>query len=190
MDLSTLGLSEEQMTELTGHIANEVNTTKEGYKEFMSKEDSTKFTQSETDKVRTEYSNKIKGFEDKIKELNPIVKSDSELEMDARVLAIEDREKALSSKQNLLDVADLLKAQGLPTELAKFLQNVKAEEVGTEITSLKVLFDTNKLDNTYVPSQHKQNNDTMTKEQFKKLGYSERAKVYTSNPTLFAKLSQ
>ena len=189
MDLTTLGLTEAQMTELNGHIATEVNTTKDSYKGFMSKEDSTKFTQSETDKVRTEYSKQIKGFEDKIKILEPVTKTDAEKAMDARVLAIEDREKLATSKEKLLSTTDMLKAQGLPAELAKLLQSVKAEEVETEITSLKAVFEALKLDNSYKPSTHKASNESMTKDQFKVLSYTERASLYTSNPTLYTKLS-
>ncbi|MFT5872846.1 MAG: hypothetical protein ACI8WT_001784 [Clostridium sp.] len=188
MDLTTLGLTDEQMVALTGHIATEVNTTKESYKDFMSKEDATKFTQSESDKLRTTYSKQIKEFEDKIKVLSPIVKSESELAMETRMLALEEKEKSVASKEKLMNTSDLLKAQGLPTELAKYL--VKAENVETEITSLKLLFDSNKLDNTYVPNAHKNNNDSMTKAQFKALNYTDRTKLYSSNAELYNKLSQ
>lgn len=179
--------TEEQQTEVTRLVNEATTNTKDSYKDFMSKEDSTKLTQSETDKMRTSYSKQIKGFEDKIAELTPVTKSDSEKEMDTRMLALEDREKLATSKEKLLNTTDMLKSQGLPTELAKYLQG--AENVETEIASLKVLFDANKLDATYIPNSHKTNNDSMTKEQFKGLNYTERAKVFSTNPTLYNKLS-
>ena len=190
MDLSTLGLSEEQMTELTGHIANEVNTTKEGYKEFMSKEDSTKFTQSETDKVRTEYSKQIKGYEDKLKGLTPVVKTEAEIAMDARLLALEGKEKEVGAKEKLLSISNDLREQGLPTELAKLLKDVKVEDMGTEIGKLKAMFDATKLDNTYKPSGHKNENDTITKEQFSKMSYMQRMNLFKSNEELYNKISK
>ncbi|MBW9169762.1 hypothetical protein K2F43_00915 [Clostridium estertheticum] len=177
----------EQQAEVTRLVNEATATTKDSYKEFMSKEDSTKMTQSETDKLRTEYSKQIKGFEDKIKTLEPIVKTDAEIALDARLLALEGKEKEVASKEKLLNTTDMLKAQGLPSELAKYLQG--AENVETEITSLKGVFEALKLDNSYKPTNHKPNNDSMTKEQFKGLNYTERASLYTSNPTLFAKLS-
>ncbi|MBU3215867.1 DUF4355 domain-containing protein [Clostridium estertheticum] len=180
----------EQQAEVTRLVNEATNTTKESYKEFMSKEDSTKFTQSETDKIRTEYSKQIKGFEDKIAELSPIAKTDSEKAIDARLSAVEERENLATSKEKLLNTSDMLKKQGLPTELAKYLQTVKAEDVETEITSLKAVFEALKVDNGYKPTNHKTNNESMTKDQFKKLNYVERSALFTSNPTLYSKLSK
>lgn len=190
MDLATLNLTPEQMVELTQHITGEVDKTKEGYKEFLSKEESTKFTQSETDKVRTSYSKQIKDYEDKLKGLTPIVKTEAELAMEVRLLALEGKEKEVGAKEKLLSISNDLQAQGLSTELAKLLVNVKVEDMETEIGKLKGMFDATKLDGSYKPTNHKNTTDSITKEQFSKMSYMERMNLFNSNEELYSKLSK
>lgn len=190
MDLTTLNLTAEQMTELATHITGEVDKTKESYKGFMSKEDSTKFTQSETDKVRTSYSKKMTEYEDKLKTLEPIVKTDAEVAVEARLVALEGKEKEVGAKEKLLSVSNDLQAQGLPTELAKLLKDVKVEDMGTEIGKLKAMFDATKLDGTYKPTNHKSADDSITKEQFSKMGYMQRMNLFKSNEALYTKLAK
>ena len=81
-----------------------------------------KYVQSETDKVRTDYSAKLKTANDEIARLKPVEKSDAEK-------ALEERISALESKG-------------------------------------------------------------ITREDFKKMGYAERAKLYAENPSLYQALNK
>lgn len=182
--------TEEQQVEVTRLVEEATNNTKETYKEFMSKEASTKFTQSETDKVRTSYSKQIKDYEDKLKGLIPVAKSDAEIAMEQRLLALEGKEKEVGAKEKLLSVSNDLQAQVLPTELAKRLKDVKIEDMETEIGKLKATFDATKLDNTYKPTGHKNDNDSITKEQFSKMSYMQRINLFKSNEELYSKISK
>ena len=79
-----------------------------------------KILQSETDKVRTEYSKKIKDLESKLpKEMTPEEKAFNE-----RVKALEEREKAIAEKEYMSTVQGKLKDKGLNEQLAQYL-NVK-----------------------------------------------------------------
>jgi len=168
MDLSTLNLTPELMTALEGHI--------------------TGLTQSEGDKIRTEYTKKMKVTEDELGKYRPVTKTESEIALDARLKIIEDKEKALSGKERLADITTKLNAQGLPSELAKYLQG--AENVETDITSLKEMFNGLKIDGSFKPGNHSTGGDAITKEQFGKMSYSERTALYKSNQDLYERLSK
>lgn len=172
MDLSTLGITPEQMTALQGHIS-ESNTT---------------YGQSEGDKVRTDYTKKMKLIEDELVQYKPVAKSEGEIALDLRIKEFEDKEKAMSGKEKLADITSKLAAQGLPSELAKFLQG--AENVETGITSLKEIFTNLKIDGGFKPVNHTGGADSITKEKFNKMGYGEKTSLYASNPDLYARLSK
>jgi hypothetical protein len=172
MDLSTLGLTEVQMTALNAHIS----------------ESNTGFGQSEGDKVRGEYSKKIKLVEDELVKYKPINKTEGELALDLRLKAIEEREKASLGKEKLTDITAKLNAQGLPSELAKYLQG--AENVETDITSLKEMFTAMKIDGSFKPVNHTGGADAITKEKFNKMGYGEKSALYASNKELYERLSK
>lgn len=188
MDLSTLNLEQEQITALEGHILEEVTKAKESFKNFISKDEVEKLTQGAGDKVRTEYSKKVKALEDELVKYKPVEKSESELQLEARLKALEDKEKEVQAKEKLLTVSDKLKEQGLPLELAKYLQG--AEDVETEINSLKDIFKSNTLENSYKPQNHKSNKEIITKEQFNKMSYIDRMNLFRSNKDLYDKLSK
>ena len=149
----------------------------------MSKADFDKKIQSETDKVRTEYSKKIKDYEAKIKELTPIEKSQTEIDLETRLAAVEAREKAIK-------LNDDLKSKGIPTELADYLNpDVDVDSLATAFNSLtNAAVEKYIADNGYVPTNHK-SGDEITKEQFKKMTYEQREKLYTENPELYKSLS-
>lgn len=190
MDLSTLNLSSEQMTALEGHIAEEVTKTKEGFKDFISKEDSTKLIQKEIEKVKTEHSKKVKTLEDELIKYKPSDKTPEQIELEKRVRAIEDRENEVKAKEKLMDISDKLKDQKLPKEFAKYLVGVENEKIETEIINLKELFNKIILDNSFKPEEHKSNKNIVTKEQFKKMSYMDRMNLFKNNQELYTKLSK
>ncbi|WP_406542432.1 hypothetical protein [Clostridium ljungdahlii] len=101
MDFKELGLSDEQSAKITEYVTGEVSKAKEGFKDYVSQEDLNKSIQSETDKVRTEYSKKLKDATDELNKYKPVEKSDGEIEMEKRLKVLEDKEKKLLRKRRL-----------------------------------------------------------------------------------------
>lgn len=145
----------------------------------ISQVDFDKKIQSETDKVRTEYSRKIKDLENKIKELTPATKTEAEIDFENRLAALEAREKAMN-------LSDALSKKGISNELSSYLRDdVDVEALATVIDGIvghKLKSD------SYVPGGHK-SGESMTKEEFRKLSMDEKERIYTENPELFKTLS-
>lgn len=146
-----------------------------------------KLLQSETDKVRTEYSQKLKTVNEELNQYKPKEKSDSEKALEERIAKLEAREKELANKEQSMTLASKLKEKNLPTDLAKYL-NV-GEDMDKTIDEVGALFGNYFLDGSNVPSNHN-GNKGITKKDFQKMGYAERAKLYAENPTLFEALSK
>ena len=173
------------------NIENTENTTVETTTETnenndvisMSTEDFNKKIQSETDKVRTEYSKRIKGLEAKIKELTPIEKSEAELDFEKRLAALEEKEKKMamldSLKANNLssDFSNYLKEDVDIAGFADFFNNAVNGEVQNKIKA-----------NGYVPAGHK-SGESLTKEDFKKMNMADREKLFAENPDLYRTLA-
>lgn len=180
---------ENKQTETT----TEVNTEQEqkvATKEVktFTEEELQKKLQSAEDRVRTEYSKKIKQMEEELKGLKPKEKSESEIELENRVQALEQKEKEIQAKERLLNVTNKLQEQGLPSQLSKYLVGV--EDVETEINSLKEIFNNNALNNSFKPQKHNNSKEKISKEDFNKMTLLERQKLYETNQELYLKLSK
>lgn len=143
-----------------------------------------KVVQGETDRVRTEYSQKIKDLE----QYKPIEKTPQEIALEERLKALEDKEKAIAEQERQAQLQSKLQEKGLDTQLYKYL-NV-GEDTDTFINEFAEVMNKTLLSGSYKPSTHKSNKDVITKEQFSTMGYMERAKLQETNPTLYAKLSE
>jgi len=177
-------------------MENETNTTVETTTETvdtvaageetitMTQTELDKKIQSETDKVRTKYSEQIKELEAKVKELTPVQKSEAELDYEKRLAALEAREKAVA-----LD--DSLKANGISKEMAKYLKD--DVDVSALAETLKSIVgaevDKHLTEEGFVPTGHKSGNP-LTKEDFKKMNMSEKERLYAENPDLYKSLSR
>ena len=143
----------------------------------------TKYVQSETDKVRTDYSQKLKTVNEELSKYKPVEKSASELALEEKMKALEEKEKELSKRENSINLENKLTAKGLPKELAQYLNvGENEDEVLTKIGELV-------LSNGNVPSNHSKSTG-VTKDEFKKMNYIERAKLFQSNPELYKALSK
>lgn len=163
MELTELNLSEEQMAVINKAI------------------------QSGADKVRTEYSTKLKTANDELAKYKPVEKSEAEKTLESRLKALEDKEKELANKETSLTVASKLKEKGLPEELASYLN--LGDDIDQSIESVGATLGTYFLNNGNKPSNHTKQ-QSVTKEQFKKMGYGERAKLASENPTLYQALNK
>lgn len=144
-----LGLNEEQTQKLTEEV--------------------TKSIQSETDKVRTEYSKKVKELE----KFKPVEKSEMEIEL-------ENTKKELETIRFLSS----LKQLGVTDDLAKYIrQDIDIEEFSQFYRGFA-----STTHNDFVPNKHNTGNNGVTKEQFSKMGIAERTKLYSENPSLYQQL--
>lgn len=143
--------------------------------------------QSETDRVRTEYSQKLKTVNEELNQYKPKEKSETEKALEERIAKLEAREKEINAKEQSMTLASKLKEKNLPTDLAKYL-NV-GDDMDKTIDEVGALFGNYFLDGTNRPTNHSTNKG-ITKSDFKKMSYSERAKLYSENPTLYKTLNK
>lgn len=163
MELTELGLSEEQMTAVQKAI------------------------QSEADKVRTDYSTKLKTANDELLKHKPVDKTDEEKEVDKKLKELEAKEKELAAKELSYTVKQKLSEKGLPSELAKYI-NV-GDDMDKAINELGGTLNGYFLENGFKPTNHAKN-EGITKDQFNKMTYSERDNLFVTNPELYKRLTQ
>lgn len=130
-----------------------------------------KLIQSETDKVRTDYSQRLKLANEEIEKFKPKNPTPEQQEY-------ENTKKEL----NQLKFAMKLKEIGVSDDLAKYLKcDIDLEDFGKFYKG----FNAQKQD--YVAKKHVENAG-VTKEQFKKMTIAEKTKLYNENPELYAQL--
>lgn len=132
-----------------------------------------KLIQSETDKVRTDYSQKLKLANNELESLRPKEKSDAEIELEQ-----------LKAELNKAKFEKSLKEIGVDDGLSKYLRaDIDLNEFGTYYKG----FTQERKD--YVAKKHV-DNCGITKEQFRVMNISERTKLYQENPELYNTLRQ
>ena len=146
-----------------------------------------KLLQSETDKIRTEYSQKLKTVNEELNQYKPKEKSETEKALEERIAKLEAREKEINAREQSMTLASKLKEKNLPTELAKYI-NV-GDDMDKTIDEVGAMFGNYFLDGTNRPTNHSTNKG-ITKKEFQKMGYAERAKLYSENPQLYEALSK
>ena len=148
----------------------------------MSKEDFDKKIQGEADRVRTEYSKKLKELETKVKELTPVEKTEAEIDFENRLANLEAKEKKMALLDSLTEngvsheFADYFKSDADIKAFANIYKSVIEKEVQRKITK-----------NGYVPENHK-SGTTLTKEDFAKMGMLEKEQLFSENPELYKTL--
>jgi len=119
-----------------------------------------KFVKSEADRVRTEYSKKLKAVEAERDALKPAEKTKTELALETRAAELSRRERTLACKEN-----------GISAEFVDLLR---------EDADLSKLGELLRTGGGYVPSGHRSGG--MTREAFQAMSYSEQAALYNENP--------
>ena len=146
-----------------------------------------KLIQSETDRVRTEYSQKLKTVNEELSQYKPKEKSDAEKALEDRISALEAKEKELANKEKAMTIANKLKEKELPEGLAQYLS--VGDDVDKTIDEVGALFGNYFLNGSNKPSNHTTNKG-ITKKDFQKMGYMERTKLFQENPQLFEILNK
>ncbi|MCR1933884.1 DUF4355 domain-containing protein [Clostridium tepidum] len=188
-------LENKQTTEVNTEQENsqEVGTDTQEVKTFT-EEDLQKKIQSAEDRVRTEYSKKIKDMEEELEKLRPKEKSQSEIELENRIKALENKEKEVQAKELQLKVSKTLSDNGLPSQLSKYLNTTGVEDVESYLGEVKNILtehiNNNALNNSFKPQSHNSNKEKISKEDFNKMTLLERQKLYETNQELYNKLSK
>lgn len=160
---------------------NELNLTEEQMASVQ------KYVQSETDKVRTDYSQKLRTVNDELAKYKPAEKTESEKALEERLKALEDREAELAAKERSQKIASKIKAKGLPEELAQYL--TIGDNIDEDVEKVGAALGNYFLNANYKPESHASNRG-ITREQFSKMSYIERSKLYKENPELYKMLAQ
>ena len=142
-----------------------------------------KILQSETDKVRTEYSKKIKELESKL----PVEPTEEEKALQERIKALEERERAIAQKEFETELQGKLKDKGLNEQLSKYLNVEGVEDLETYLEEVAKVV-SNQVEG-YKPRGH-ESNVGVTKEQFSKMSYVERMNLFETNRQLYDTLSK
>lgn len=150
-------------------------TLEELTQEFNLNEDAvgklSKLIQSETDKIRTDYSQKLKLANEEIEKLKPKNPTPEQIEYENT-----------KAELNNLKFTMKLKEMGVDDNLTKYLKSdIDLEDFGRFYKG----FNTQKQD--YVAKKHIENCG-VTKEQFKAMSIAEKTKLYNENPELYAQL--
>lgn len=146
-----------------------------------------KYVQSHEDRIRTDYSKRLKDANDELAKYKPVEKSDAEKALEDRISALEAKEKELANKEKAMTIANKLKEKELPEGLAQYLS--VGDDVDKAIDEVGALFGNYFLNGSNKPSNHNTNKG-ITKKDFQKMSYMERTKLFQENPTLYNALNK
>ena len=99
-----------------------------------------KMIQSETDKVRTEYSKRLKAADVEKEELIKQKMTEEEqrqYELDQLQKQLQEKEQAITQKEMTIKTVDLLKDKGLPLDLKAFVTASDESELESKIETLE-----------------------------------------------------
>ena len=183
MELTELGLSEEQLTGVNTYLESQIQAK----------------VQSEGDKIRTKYNTEITGYKTKIGDYDktieelqakiPVTKTEEQIAMETRIKGIEEREAKALQKEKLATLNQQLTEKGLNTKLSKFLKVEGIEDLETYLGELVEVVG-KPVTSTYQPKSHVTTNSNITKADFLKMSYNEKANLYTTDRTLYDSLSK
>jgi hypothetical protein len=145
-------------------------------------EDVAKLIQSASDKVRTEYSAKLKE------------KEDSSSTYETKLKELEQKEQEIAKKEKMFKVSETLKNNGLDSQLSKYLNLEGVEDIESytkEVAGViqKHITDS-AINNSFKPSNHVGNKDAISKDDFMKMSYADRVNLFKSNEELYKRLSK
>lgn len=146
-----------------------------------------KYVQSHEDRIRTDYSKRLKDANDELNQYKPKEKSESEKALEERIAKLEAKEKELANKEKAMTIANKLKEKELPEGLAQYLS--VGDDVDKTIDEVGALFGNYFLNGSNKPSNHNTNKG-ITKKDFQKMSYMERTKLFQENPTLYETLNK
>ena len=146
-----------------------------------------RYAQGCEDRVRTDYSRQLKDVRAELDKYKPIEKSETEKDLEARLSKIEAREKELTAKERQMTISTKLKEKGLPSDLAQYL-NI-GDNIDDDINEINRVLTSMILNRGNKPTTHI-TNQGVSKSEFRKMSYEERAKLFQTNPELYKLLAK
>lgn len=159
-----------------------------------------KLIQSETDKVRTEWSKKYKAIE---KEKDELVKAKmteeekAKFELEKMQKELADKETAIRQKELALKTVDILRQNELPLDFQEFILGQDEETTVKRASKLKDLWQSalkQAVEARFKESGREPHKGSVphtkeiTREQFNAMTYKERYELYQTDPDLYNKL--
>ena len=158
-----------------------------------------KMLQSEVDRrITSALKKQAKNNEAKIKEAQKLAQMNEsekfQYELEQREKAIAEKEKALALAENKNEASKILADKGLSLSLVDFVIAEDAETMNSNIRLLEKAFkdsvkrEVEKRLGSSAPKKNLPPDETITKEQAKKMGIRERQQLLMNNPELYAQL--
>lgn len=158
-----------------------------------------KMLQSEVDRrITSALKKQAKNNEAKIKEAQKLAQMNEsekfQYELEQREKAIAEKEKALALAENKNEAGKILADKGLSLSLVDFVVAEDAETMNSNIRLLEKAFkdsvkrEVEKRLGSSAPKKNLPPDETITKEQAKKIGIRDRQQLLMNNPELYAQL--
>lgn len=182
--------------------AEEIKTyTEEEVQAMLQKETDRKTTKAlETAKSKweAEYQAKLeaeKSEAEKLAKMSEAERFNAELSKQREAF---ESERAQFNREKLeLQTVKELSAEGLPTTFSSYVLADSAEQIKDNIKNFKSMWQAEiekavneRLQGRTPKTANKPNGDTITKEQFSKMGYAERLNLYNTDPDLYEQLQK
>ena len=191
-------MDENLKTQNTGVDTTDTSTTGTETKTYT-QEEVDKMLQSEVDRrITSALKKQAKSNEAKIKEAQKLAQMNEsekyQYELEQREKAIEEKEKALALAENKNEASKILADKGLSLSLVDFVIAEDAETMNSNIRLLEKAFkdsvkrEVEKRLGSSAPKKNLPPDETITKEQAKKMGIRERQQLLMNNPELYAQL--
>ena len=182
--------------------AEEIKTyTEEEVQVMLQKETdrkTTKALETARSKWEAEYQAKLeaeKSEAEKLAKMSEAERFESELSKQKEAF---ETERAQFNREKLeLQTVKELSAEGLPTSFSSYVLADSAEQIKDNIKNFKSMWQTEiekavneRLQGRTPKTANKPNGDTITKEQFDKMGYAERLNLFNTDPDLYEQLQK
>lgn len=191
-------MEDNKNTQVTGAETTDTSTTGTETKLFT-QEEVDALLQREGDKRVTEALRKAERKNaERVKEAQKLAQMNEsekyQYELEQREKAIEEKEKALALAENKNEASKILADKGLSLSLVDFVVAEDAETMNDRIKVLDKAFkesvkrEVEKRLGSSAPKKNLPPDETITKEQAKKMGIRDRQQLLMNNPELYAKL--
>lgn len=183
----------------TGVDTNTDTSTTGTETKVYTQEEVDKMLQSEVDRrITSALKKQAKNNEAKIKEAQKLAQMNEsekfQYELEQREKAIAEKEKALALAENKNEAGKILADKGLSLSLVDFVVAEDAETMNSNIRLLEKAFkdsvkrEVEKRLGSSAPKKNLPPDETITKEQAKKMGIRDRQQLLMNNPELYAQL--
>ena len=191
-------MEDNKSTQVTGAETNDTSTTGTETKTYT-QEEVDALLQREGDKRVTEALRKAERKNaERVKEAQKLAQMNEsekyQYELEQREKAIEEKEKALALAENKNEASKILADKGLSLSLVDFVVAEDAETMNDRIKVLDKAFkesvkrEVEKRLGSSAPKKNLPPDETITKEQAKKMGIRERQQLLNNNPDLYKTL--